>query len=485
VPSVSNRIQLLCAIIIVAATCWIILFNKLDAAPIRTWDEVRLANNAIEMVEGGNLLVTYHNGEPEFWNTKPPLMIWLEALSVQALGIESLAFRLPAALAALATVILLFTFLYRQLREPWTPLLACVLLLATEGYVLDHGVRNGEYEGLLTLWILAYGLSFYRFMHSRDGKWIWVTALFVTLGVFTKGVQALLPLPGLVIYAAVAGRLRDLLTRRSTYLSAFAALILIAAYYAGRESLQPGYLLAVWDNELLGRYTDIVEGHRGSFWYYFIDMKFWTPLTLLALPALFIMSAQGKRVAVFAIVVAASYLIVISFAKSKLLWYEIPAYPFLAMFVAVSFRAWVMKTGLARPWARSALVALGSTAVLYFLVSLIITVERSQGPLYREEQYRDQLHRFFKEYPDTRRVVLGISEYEAPALYYRKYYAQRSKDIELADIRTLELQPGDTLLTSLSSIKDSLLSTGPLDAFFWFDGMDGYVVKNPQLAPAQ
>jgi 4-amino-4-deoxy-L-arabinose transferase-like glycosyltransferase len=86
---------------------------------MQVWDEIRLANNTIEMVDTGNLLVTRYDGKPEVWNTKPPLQIWLEALSVKVLGIQSLAFRLPSALAALATVLLLFRFARRQLDDLW------------------------------------------------------------------------------------------------------------------------------------------------------------------------------------------------------------------------------------------------------------------------------------------------------------------------------------------------------------------------------
>ena len=86
------------------------LFFRLSSPPMQRWDEARLALNAVEMSHDHQWLVTKHDGQPDLWNTKPPLMIWLQVLSMQALGYSELAVRLPAALAALATVLMLFWY---------------------------------------------------------------------------------------------------------------------------------------------------------------------------------------------------------------------------------------------------------------------------------------------------------------------------------------------------------------------------------------
>src|SRR5688572_17362545 len=69
--------------------------------PIRIWDEAIYANNALEMTETENLLVLHNNGEPSLYNTKPPLNIWLQALSIRVFGINEFAIRLPSYLALL------------------------------------------------------------------------------------------------------------------------------------------------------------------------------------------------------------------------------------------------------------------------------------------------------------------------------------------------------------------------------------------------
>lgn len=459
------------------AACWITLFHRLDAAPMRTWDETRLAINAIEMVETGEPLVTYYHGRPENWNTKPPLMIWLQAISVKVLGIQTLAFRLPAALAALATVLLVFVFAYRNLKEPWTPLLAVMLLLSTEGYILTHCARHGEYDSLLVLWVFASSVAFFKFVQSpAEGQWIWLAALFVTMAVYTKGVQGLLHVPGLLIYAALSGRFKRVIREWRVYAAGLATLVAVAAYYIAREQLQPGYLQAVWNNELFGRYATVIEGHRGDFLFYILDMKLWSPLILMALPALLIKGGQGKSEGVFAIVVALSYLLVISFATSKVPWYEVPTYPFLALFAAIAVKRYMGWLRGKQTWAMPTLAAITAVVTAWYFGAMVYALNNSYDPEYREEHYRDQLAHFFKTFPETRQVVFGIAEYDAPATYYYEYYASRSIELELR-WPDLTVQPGDTLLTSADEIKERMRANPEAEIIFEHSGMEAYVIR--------
>lgn len=310
-------VQTGCALVVLATASWFTLFNRLGAEPMQVWDEVRLANNAIEMVETGDLLVTRYDGKPEVWNTKPPLQIWLEAVSVKLFGIQSLAFRLPSALAALATVLVLFLFARRQL-DLWAAVLTVLLLLSSAGYVLVHCARNGEYDAMLVLWMLASSLAFFKFVwRPNEQKWLWLTALFMVLAAYTKAIHGLLLLPGLIIYAAAVGRFKAIFGQRKVYAAAAVASLVIGAYYVVREQLQAGYLRAVWNNELFGRYAEVNEGHSGNVFFYLVTLKWWTVILLVALPALYVMKGEDRRVGVFAIIPAAWYLLVISLSKAN------------------------------------------------------------------------------------------------------------------------------------------------------------------------
>ena len=76
------------------------IFGHLDTLVLRQYDESRLAINAFEMFKDGNFLVTHFEGNPDMWNTKPPMMIWLQVFFINLIGLGELALRLPSAFAA-------------------------------------------------------------------------------------------------------------------------------------------------------------------------------------------------------------------------------------------------------------------------------------------------------------------------------------------------------------------------------------------------
>jgi 4-amino-4-deoxy-L-arabinose transferase-like glycosyltransferase len=444
---------------------------------MQLWDEIRLANNAIEMAETGSLLVTRYNGEPDAWNTKPPMQIWFEASGVKVFGIRPLAFRLPSALAALATVLLLFRFARRELNSLWSGALAAVLLLSCSGYVLIHTARNGEYDALLVLWMLASSVSLFRFVWGGERKWLWLTALFMVLAVYTKGIQGLIFFPGFLIYAAAVGRFGAVFRRRQVYAAAGVGLLTIGLYYAAREQLQPGYLRAVWDNELFGRYAVVNEDHHASFRAYFVSMGRWTLFLFYGILALPLMKGAERRIGLFTVIIPVSYLLVISLSKTKLEWYTSPVYPFVALLVVVTLRSVIVTLRAKAEWIRPAMIALACIAALWSVSALAIKVDQRDHALRAEEEYPKQLAMIQEAHPGVNHVVLGTPVYQGPSLYYQKYFALRGLVVELQDFDRLSLHKGDTILTSTSEIKRRLRDDYDTQQIFSFSGMEGAVVR--------
>src|SRR5688572_23082359 len=162
----NNQVTLYLVVILVVA--WFTIFWRLDVNRLKIWDESRLAVNAAEMAARGNLLVTTYLGEPDLWNTKPPLMIWLQAGMIRVFGINELSVRLPAALSALATVLVIFFFCVRYLKKPFAGFLSALILMTSPGFIVAHVARHGEYDALLVLWITLSILSCYLFTLVTD-----------------------------------------------------------------------------------------------------------------------------------------------------------------------------------------------------------------------------------------------------------------------------------------------------------------------------
>jgi 4-amino-4-deoxy-L-arabinose transferase-like glycosyltransferase len=324
------------------------LFLNLANLPLRLYDESRLAVNGLEMVQNGKWLVPHFDGQPDLWNTKPPLMIWLQALGMHLFGFNELAVRLPAALAGLATALLLFFYGKRTgwLFGGW---MAALILVTTPGYVGEHVSRTGDCDALLVLWLTAGLLSFFHYVESSDPrektKFLLLTGLFTALGVLTKSIVGFMFLPAMFAYLVLRKRVRATLTSPAFYLAALLTAAIIGAYYLAREYHNPTYLQTVWNNEIGGRYLQMLEGHGGNPGFYlgnlperFSPWIFFLPIGVLAT----FLNKTRRWFWIYLGLHFGSFLLFISLSQTKLRWYDAPLFPILSLFTAVGTE-WLWK----------------------------------------------------------------------------------------------------------------------------------------------
>ncbi|MBC6608385.1 glycosyltransferase family 39 protein [Hymenobacter sp. BT188] len=357
------------------------LFYQLGGNPIPMWDEGRLAVNAAEMDLNNNWIVTYFGGAPDMWNTKPPLMIWLEVLSLRLFGYTNTALRLPSAFAALATVIVLYVFARFYLRQMLGGVFAVIVLLTSDGYIDQHVTRTGDYDSLLTLMLTSAALFFFWYLESGRRVALVGFATAIVLAALTKGVAGLFWLPPLVFYTVWRRRLFWLLQRREVYVAMIAVIAVIASYYITREQYNPGYWRAVSDNELGGRLLGTLDNHSHP-WYWFIqnlyDRRFapW----LLALPfGLFMLGIQPRdtrshKLAWLVALLFVFHITIISTAKTKLVWYDAPVFPLASLVVGLGFgrAAEMLLRQQVTPWKRTSLVLLFIAALFFYPIQRIV-----------------------------------------------------------------------------------------------------------------
>lgn len=321
------------------------LFYNLGFQPLRLWDEARNALSGLEMLDGGNLLVPNFHDEPDMWNTKPPFLLLLQAASMSLLGINAFAVRFPAALAGLFTAIAMLYFARRFMNNRWHGVMAALILVTASGYLDRHIVRTGDYDGVLTLFMFLYTMYFYKVLHVdravKRAKSIWLMMLFFTLAVMTKGVAGGLFIPGLVLYLFTTKAYKKLLLNKHLYISIFASLFVVGGYYLYRESINPGYLQAVWQNELGGRYLNTLEGHKHPWHYYVMGLissrfSYWCFFIIPAIiGAIVLWERKLLRFLTFGGILIISYLLIISAGETKLMWYDAPLFPFLSIIAAI------------------------------------------------------------------------------------------------------------------------------------------------------
>ncbi len=313
------------------------LFRRLGAMPLETYDESRLAVNATEMSRSGKLLVTTFEGTPETWNTKPPMLIWCEALSVRILGNSERSLRLPSAIAAFLTFMLLLRFLKRRTGS-WLPgIISVILLVTARGYITVHSARTCNYDVPLAFCTTAALFWLADFIAEGKRRWLYLSALALTCAVLIKGIAGLLLCPAMLLYIILSGRGLSLMRSRDFRICMILFALSVGGYYLLREWQQPGYLHAVMQNELGGRYLAALEEHKEYplvylHWIRFFGFSSWYGLIIPAVAAsLLIRDRAVARIMQLCAGAALCHLLIISSAGTRLLWYLVPEYPLLAV----------------------------------------------------------------------------------------------------------------------------------------------------------
>jgi len=438
----------------------VVLFHQLGTMPVRLWDESRLAANSIEMVDQGFSLAPTYEGEPDMWNTKPPLLIWIQAATMKLFGISELSLRIPSALAGMGMAMLIFMFVRKHTQNDLAAAAAALIPFTTAGFMHHHHVRSGDYDALLNLLVLGFGIAFYLYTQYQRPRHLYLTFLLITLAVLTKSTAALLPLPALGLWALISRQFIPLLRSKHFWFGALGTLVAVAAYYLGREAFNPGYLAAVDFNEIRGRFLDVNDGHAGDFWHYlrlFSDEErfgFWIWVLIPAVPLSLINQDKKNRAAAgFAILFWVTYLAIVSYSETKLRWYDLPAYPWFAITIGMAIaNTWRMIQNQipSTLWRKVA----GSVAVIVLLTALYIPysemvkhVSRKQDHPWEEDLYNAQY--MMKEAITGTRSLEGYKLLEDKLKqrisFYRTHLCMHRARC-LDEIPLWQVQPGDSLI---------------------------------------
>lgn len=317
------------------------LFAFLDSLPLRTWDESRVAASSYEMTKSSNPLVITFDNQPDHWSVKPPLTIWTQALSIKIFGPSELAVRLPSALSIMLLGIIII-LLFSKLKKPFIGFYTSLIIICTKGILYYHFGRNADYDAMLTLFIISYAISLFVFTENKQKKYYLLFFLFLILATLTKGIQALIPLPFILIYILFRKQFLEFLRNKYTYFGILGFILIIGGYYFGREIFDSGYLKAVYENELGGRYLKVLEEHQHGRDFYITELKnsLFTYFFWLVPPAILInLITKDKlirRISNYALGMSLIILIVITIGKTKLTWYVFPILPLLAIILGCS-----------------------------------------------------------------------------------------------------------------------------------------------------
>jgi 4-amino-4-deoxy-L-arabinose transferase-like glycosyltransferase len=316
----------------------IVLYSlNLGELPLRDWDEATYAIVAREMLQSGHWLHPTLGGQPFLF--KPPLSLWLIAASYQLFGVNEWSTRLPLALLSALAIPLLYA-VGRELFVRRSPALLSALVLLT----LLPMVRQGRLAMMDGCAISFYLLLLLSLLRSRRSP-LWGAGVGLSLGLLllTKGILGILLGAISVLFVFWAGEWGLLANPYLWSGLAVAAIPVLSWYiaqgiYYGNQFWQIHFL-----NQSFDRVWDSVDGNTGPPWYYLQQILEYTWPWLIWLPGGLWICWQNRSFSWAKLILVGNliFLGVISCMKTKLPWYLMPIYPFLALAVGVQLgTAW-------------------------------------------------------------------------------------------------------------------------------------------------
>lgn len=337
-------------------------------------DEPRFTLVAKQMVESGDWLFP-HRGS-ELYSDKPPMLMWLEAISYEIFHSWRIAFLLPSLLAGLLTLILTYD-LGRRLWNPRVGLYAAGILLTVFQFV--YKTKRAQIDplimGIITL--ANWGLLLH-FLRGPNWRLYWLGCFAAGVGVITKGVGILALLMFLPYIFARKKNWRDITYTTHAFghwaLGGLLFLLPILLWAVpmiliAHTRHNPEYDVYVSDilfRQTAKRYADSWS-HAQPFWYFLPIILFnWFPMSLAyfnAIPRW--REAFKNHDARILLPIAWTLLIIIFFSipTGKRDVYVMPALPMIALAIAP-----YLAEMLQLRWLRTLAFTIGAVGGIAFLV---------------------------------------------------------------------------------------------------------------------
>jgi outer membrane protein assembly factor BamB len=326
--------DMVCILVILVFSVSFFVF--LGNEPLWQADEQTYSQWAFYMNKSGDYLVPCAYGHTNFWIAKPPLYMWLMALSYQLFGYSNFSTRLISPIFAVLTLIIVY-YLGKMLFNRKTGLASSLVLGTFETFFIF--AKHAMTDVMFVFFIVT---SIYFMLVSDKGKkvnqYALLSGVFFGLALLTKQIQAfLLPLIIVIYFLVTKKSLRFLFTKRFALFIGVGLLIFLPWIILMQVSY--GQIFSEWYFMYSGivRATSPIEGHNEETFYYFTYLLTEeNPVWAAVLPLGFGLSTYAaiknrSKPDKLLIVWIVTVLGLFTFAQTKIYWYILPAFPAFAL----------------------------------------------------------------------------------------------------------------------------------------------------------
>jgi len=337
-------------ILATAILCFYLLFYLLPIGvrPVSIPDESRYGEIPREMLSTGDWVVPHYDGLRYF--EKPPLGYWLNALSIAAFDNDAFAIRLPSALEAGLTALLVFLLARATLGGRRIALFAALIQMS---FLEVYGIGTFSIlDSVLTLTLTAGIMCFYLASQARETRHallLWLASgISLGLAFLSKGFLALaIPVIVLVPWMLWQGRWRQLLSYG--WLVAAIAILVALPWSLMIHVREPDFWRYFFWEEHIRRFTAENAQHKEPF-YFFINifpvLAFpWLTLAPAALSGLKQDSVPASETALLRFLWLWFVLpfVFFSISSGKLETYILPCFPPLALLLATGLQRYLQR----------------------------------------------------------------------------------------------------------------------------------------------
>jgi 4-amino-4-deoxy-L-arabinose transferase-like glycosyltransferase len=233
------------------------------------WDEVNFAECAREMIVSKDYFNVTINFQA-FWE-KPPLFIWMQALSMLIFGINEFAARFPNVIAAVFTLIALYRFGKEFFGEKfgiaWSALYACSILPFMY-------FNSGIIDPWFNYFIFCGIIQFHKGSTQQSTKNFTWAGLFIGLAILTKGPVGLILIGGAFAVYFVINRFKDFPAIKNIIVFLLTTLIIGSLWFV--------LLIASGHKEIIQEFITYQvrlfqtqdAGHGGPLYYHWVILLF-------------------------------------------------------------------------------------------------------------------------------------------------------------------------------------------------------------------
>lgn len=275
----------------------------------------------------------------------PPLFVWTQAAFLIALGKSDFVAKLPAALAALATILLVYWLTRRLLNDTLAASVAMFVMLATPYFIKygGHAMTDVPTALLFVCAICAWSLA------ADNPRWYLAAGIFTAMALMVRGLIGL-ALPAIFLVDLFAKRKRPPLG----YLVSATALAfipitswyihLLIGYRGAFVNMHEGWL----SREVFGALNPPWRRYTGLPEYLWMLLKSYWPWLPFMITGIIVVIRERRRPLFVLLAWIGFVLLLCAAARSRVLRYMLPAYPAFSILAAIGLMKLLPRRIMAR-----------------------------------------------------------------------------------------------------------------------------------------